>query len=100
MEANAHPDLVHIGRLLRDRMDRTLEADMQAARSAARRTRTMRDLLLTAEDRSGKLFATTTDGALHSGVVLAVGSDHIELSGSNAPRIVALSQIVSFEVRG
>jgi hypothetical protein len=96
MEAGGHPDLIHIGRLLRERMDRTLEAEMEAARAAARRTRTIRDLLLAAEDRRTTVFISTADGSMHAGTVDAVGADHVELSG---PRIVVLDQVVMFEVR-
>lgn len=99
MEASGHPDLVHIGRVLRDRMDRTLEAEMEAARTAARRTRTLRDLLLTAEDGAFPISLTASDGSLHAGVVAAVGSDHVEIRTMSSHRVVALGHVVSLEVR-
>lgn len=99
MEASGHPDLIHIGRLLRDRMDRTLEAEMEAARASARRTRTLRDLLLSAEDAASRVYVTASDGSLHSGVVSVVGADHIEISSSGLPHIVAIGHVVAVEVR-
>lgn len=99
MEPNGHPDLVHIGRLLRERMDRTLEAEMEAARAAARRTRSLRDVLLGIEDRGSRALVSATDGSFHTGALIAVGADHIELSGSSGRRIVSLAQIVSVEER-
>lgn len=99
MEVGGHPDLVHIGRLLRDRMDRTLEAEMEAARAAARRTRSLRDLLLAAEDAASRVCLTSSDGSLHSGVVSAVGADHVEIAVSGAARVIALGHVVAIEVR-
>lgn len=99
MEASGHPDLVHIGRVLRDRMDRTLEAEMEAARTAARRTQSLRDLLLGAEDGAYPVCLTSSDGLIHAGVVTAVGSDHVELRTAASRRTVVLGHVVTLEVR-
>ena len=99
VEVSGHPDLIHLGRMLRDRMDRTLEAEMEAARAAARRTRTLRDLLLSAEDAAARIYLTASDGSLHSGMVAAVGADHVEINASGVPHIVALGHVVAVEVR-
>lgn len=80
-------------------MDRTLEAEMEAARAAARRTRTLRDLLLAAEDSAARVFLTTSDGSLHTGSVSAVGVDHVEISTSGAPHVIAIGHVVAVEVR-
>jgi hypothetical protein len=97
VETNGHPDLVHIGRMLRERMDQTLEAEMEAARAAARRTRALRDALLTIEDRGSRVLISAADGSLHHGIVTAVGSDHVEVSNPSGQRLVALAHIVSVE---
>ena len=98
MEPNGHPDLVHIGRILRERMDRTLDAEMEATRAAARRSRSVRDLLLTAEDRRDRVEVTTTDGSTQVGVITAVGVDHLEISCDGRVRLILLSQVVGIEV--
>lgn len=99
MESNGHPDLVHIGRVLRERMDRTLEAEMEAARAAARRTRAMRDVLLAIEDRATRVLISAIDGSIHAGVISAVGADHVELANASGRRLLSLPHIVSVEER-
>jgi hypothetical protein len=98
VEPNGHPDLVHLGRVLRERMDRTLDAEMEAARSAARRSRTVRDRLLAAEDRGDRVQVSTADGVTQAGTVSAVGADHLELTRDGRSRIVVIGHVVSFEV--
>ncbi|HLA66500.1 MAG TPA: hypothetical protein VJP05_03305 [Acidimicrobiia bacterium] len=98
MESNGHPDLVHIGRVLRERMDRTLDAEMEAARAAARRSRTTRDMLLAAEDRGDRVHLLSDDGSTHVGTITAVGADHLEITRDGTARIVVLSHLVSVEV--
>lgn len=71
---------------------------MEAARSAARRLRSLRDVLLAAEDRGDTVRISGVDGALHTGSVEAVGADHVELAHDASRRIVALCHIVSVEV--
>lgn len=99
MESNGHPDLVRIGRVLRERMDRTLEAEMEAARAAARRTRALRDVLIAIEDRGSRVLLTAVDGSLHAGIITAVGSDHLEVSNAAGHRILALVHVVAVEER-
>lgn len=98
MEAGGHPDLIHIGRVLRERMNRTLEAEMLAARSAARRTRSIRDLLLAAEDAAARIHISATDALVHTGVVTGVGTDHVEITSEDSIHIVALDHVVTVEV--
>ena len=92
-----HPDLVHLGRNLRDQLDETLDAEQHAARSAARRRRTMRDLLLTAEDRGHGVRVSCADGQLYRGEVRAVGADHVVLVDGPAERAIALTYIVALD---
>jgi hypothetical protein len=99
VESSGHPDLVHIGRVLRERMDRTLEAEMVAARAAARRTRAMRDILLAIEDRGTRVLLSAADGSTHAGVITAVGKDHVELAHAARRRLLSLRHIVSLEER-
>jgi hypothetical protein len=79
-------------------MDRTLEAEMEAARCAARRNRSLRDLLLAAEDGEEAIRVTAVDGMLHRGRVEAVGADHVEIVHDTVRRVVSLAHIVSVEV--
>lgn len=79
-------------------MDRTLDAEMEAARAAAQRRCSLRDRLLTAEDASQQVVVTTSDGAVHGGRISAVGTDHITIEVSGRTRIVALLHVTSVEV--
>ena len=94
-----HPDLTHLGRELRRRMDDTLAAEQHAARAAARRRRSLRDILLEAEDRARVVILATSDGGVHGGRIDAVGTDHVEITDGPTSRIVVLAHIVGVEVR-
>ena len=98
LDSVTHPDLVALGRTLRERMDRTLDAEMEAARAAARRRRTLRDVALEAEDRQAEVLVTTTNGAVHQGVIRAVGADHLDLDDGESIA-VAFHHVVSVAIR-
>lgn len=78
-------------------MDETLDAEQSAARSAARRRRTLRDLFLDLEDRADPALVWADDGRLYRGTVLAVGVDHAELDGEEGRRFVAFAHVVALE---
>ncbi len=99
MDPMGHPDLVRLGRTLRNRLDDTLDAEQAAARAVARRRRTLRDRLLDSEDRREHVVLTTADGHIHRGVVDAVGVDHVLLIDDTAERFVATAHIVTVEAR-
>jgi hypothetical protein len=99
MDPLGHPDLVRLGRSLRNRLDDTLDAEQAAARAAARRRRTLRDRLLDSEDRREQVVLTTADGHIHRGVVDAVGVDHVVLIDEATERFVATAHIVTVEAR-
>jgi hypothetical protein len=98
MDPFSHPDLERLGRTLRDRLDETLIAEQSAARSAARRRRTLRDSLLESEDRSDTLVMSAIDGHTYRGVVDAVGVDHVVLTDGGRSTHIAISHIVSMAV--
>ena len=100
LEPLGHPDLAALGRNLRRQMDDTLDAEQSAARAAARRRRTLRDLLLDLEDRSDAASIWMADGRCYRGTVQAVGLDHAELVGGGGRCIVTLAQVVAVEVTG
>lgn len=79
-------------------MDRTLDAEMEAARAAAQRRRSLRDRLLTAEDAGELVIVATSDGVTHGGRVVAVGTDHVALEVGGRTRALPLHQITSLEV--
>lgn len=99
MDPFGHPDLVRLGRSLRNRLDDTLDAEQSAARAAALRRRTLRDRLLDSEDRTELLLLSTDDGHVYRGVVDAVGVDHVVLIDGDVERFVAIAHIVTMEVR-
>lgn len=80
-------------------MDRTLDAEMEAARSAARRRLSVRDRLLDAGDRSAVLVLATINGSVYRGVVEAVGVDHVELIHAGGCILVAIQHITVIEER-
>jgi hypothetical protein len=99
MDPFRHPDLESLGRTLRDRLDETLDAEQSAARSAARRRRTLRDSLLESEDRADTVVMSAIDGHTYRGIVDAVGVDHVVLVDGGRSTCVAISHIVSMGVR-
>jgi hypothetical protein len=76
-------------------MDETLDAEQSAARAAARRRRTLRDLFLDAEDRSERTVVFTSDGRAYRGTVTAVGMDHVEVAGSEGTWLIILAQVAA-----
>lgn len=98
MDPFRHPDLERLGRTLRDRLDETLNAEQSAARSAARRRRTLRDSLLESEDRSDTIVISAIDGHTYRGVVDAVGVDHVVLVDGDRSTHIAIHHIVSMGI--
>lgn len=98
MDPFSHPDLERLGRALRDRLDETLIAEQTAARSAARRRRTLRDALLESEDRVDTIVVCATDGHTYRGIVAAVGADHVVLEDDHRSMQIAIAHIVSLGV--
>ena len=99
MDPFGHPDLERLGRTLRTRLDETLDAEQSAARSAARRRKTLRDVCLDAEDRGADVVLATIDGHVSRGLVSAVGVDHLVVVDGGTERYVALAHVVSVECR-
>lgn len=98
MDPLGHPDLVAVGRRLRQRMDETLEAEQHAARAAAFRRRTIRDLLLEAADQEASA-SVLAGSEWCSGLVEVVGADHAILTTDGRHRVVALAHLAVIEVR-
>lgn len=99
MDPMGHPDLVRLGRTLRNRLDDTLDAEQAAARAAARRRLTLRDRLLDSEDRTEHVVLTTSDGQIHRGLVEAVGVDHVVVIDGPTERFIAINHIITVEAR-
>ena len=99
MDPFGHPDLQRLGRLMRNQLDETLDAEQQAARAAARRRMTIRDRLLESEDRAEHVVLSTSDGHMYHGVVDAVGIDHIVVRDGDIDRYLAIAHIVAMEAR-
>jgi hypothetical protein len=98
MDQLRHPDLVAVTRRMRSRMDATLQAEQDAARVAYLRRRTLRDILLQAEDRGERVLVATDGGVEHHGHVTAVGVDQVGLESEGRLRYLSLHQIVWMEV--
>ena len=99
MDPLQHPDLIDVGRRLRDRLEGTLDAELEAARSAAARRRTLRDILIEAEDAGRVVLTTTSDGSIHGGRVRSVGADHVILARRHgATTVVAFDALIAIEM--
>jgi hypothetical protein len=79
-------------------MDETLEAELDAARAAARRRRTLRHVLICLEDREDPVVVHTAAGRSASGTIIAVGIDHIELQTGGCRSYVALDHVVAVDL--
>lgn len=98
MDPLRHPDLTRLGRRLRDQFDDTLEAEQDAARIVARRRRSLRDILLDAEDRKVPTSVRSVDGQLLRGPITAVGTDHLIIEVDGREQAIALAHVVSVKV--
>jgi hypothetical protein len=91
-----HPELARLGRRLRRRIEDTLDAEQAAAEAAVRRRRSLRDVLLSAEDRGDALIVTSIDGTSRVGAVRAVGVDHIVLvCDQGSTTVLAIDHLVA-----
>lgn len=99
MDPFQHPDLARVGRSLRFKLDETLDAEQEAARTSALRRMSLRDRLILAGDRRDLVVVATSDGHLARGVVESVGIDHVVVRDETVGRWIAISHIVSVEVR-
>jgi Protein of unknown function (DUF2642) len=93
-----HPDLIELDRRLGDRLDRILRAEQQAAGLLARRSATLRDRLVDAEDAGARVSVTCLGGRMVEGRLSVVASDHLEVDSGTAHVLVALDQIVVVEI--
>lgn len=94
-----HPDLVDLDRHLGGRLERVLQAEQQAAGLLARRSATLRDRLLDAEDSGCSVTVTCLAGPVVSGRVTVVASDHLEVSCDEASVLIALDQVAVVDLR-
>ena len=80
MDPLRHPDLVEVGRRLRDAFDRAAAAELETARVAHARTRGLRELLLEWEDAGHRLTVCAGTQTLEATGIHAVGVDHVVLT--------------------
>jgi hypothetical protein len=92
-----HPDLIEIARRLRSQLESVLDAERAAAHTIARRSETMRDRLIMAEDNGDRVVITCCDGSRRVGRLGAVGLDVIVVLGPDREQAVALRHIVTLE---
>ncbi|GBD85949.1 hypothetical protein BMS3Abin02_02370 [bacterium BMS3Abin02] len=85
MDPLRHPDLVELTRRLRSQFEEVLGAEQEAAATLHRRTRTLRDRFLDAEDRQESAIVVTVEGSIVAGTITGVGLDHVTLEGSVVP---------------
>ncbi len=92
-----HPDLVEMARRLRSQLESVLDAERAAAHAIARRSETMRDRLIMAEDNGDRVVITCCDGGRRVGRLGGVGLDLVVVLGPDREQVVALRHIVTLE---
>jgi hypothetical protein len=92
-----HPDLVEVAHRLRRHLELVLDAERAAAALAARRTVTIRDRLIEAEDAGRRVLLVCCDGGQRVGRVCGVGLDVVILAGPGREQSVALQHVVAIE---
>ncbi len=90
---NDHPDLMALGSSLQRRLDRVLEAEQEAAAILARRSATLRERLLEAEDGGEVIHVRTANGLSACGRLMTVATDHIEIRQGPTVALVRLEEI-------
>jgi hypothetical protein len=97
--ASPHPDLVDLDRRLGGRLERVLRAEQEAAGLLARRSATLRERLVDAEDAGAGVVVTCLAGPVISGTVSVVASDHLEVDCGDGEALIAFDQIAVVEIR-
>lgn len=90
-----HPDLRDVGRLLRRQFDAVTEAEQHATDILIRRTTTLRDRMIEAEDRGSDVEIELIGGSRYRGRVLAASVDHIEIAGHDHTTLVPIEAIIA-----
>ena len=98
MDPLRHPDLIEISRRLRVQLAEVLEAEQEAAAITLQRRSTIRDRLLDADDRRDAVRVTCVDGTTKTGLIGAVGVDHVLLELEGVAVYVGIAHIVAIEV--
>ena len=80
------------------RLDRVLEAEQEAAAVLARRSATLRDRLLEAEDAGEMIHVRTAGGLSACGRLRTVATDHIELHLGPSITLVSLGDISTVHI--
>lgn len=91
---DSHPDLVEVDERLQTRLEAVLEAEQQAAAIIARRSATLRDRLIEAEDRGAPVTLHTASGS-HSGLMEAVGADHVEIGTETGSTLIPFELVMA-----
>ncbi len=94
LSSSQHPDLQDIDQAITRRLEAVLAAEQEAAAVLVRRETGLKGRLIEAEDRGSQAEVTTRRG-LCTGVVTAVGKDHVELFENGARVLVPFARIIS-----
>lgn len=86
---SSHPDLVEIDRTIRERLDRVLQAEQEAAEVARRRSARFRDRLIDLEERRDPVRIVHASGET-AGILDGVGVDHLDVMTASGPVLLPL----------
>ena len=97
MDPLRHPDLLEVGRRLRDVFDRAAAAELETIRVAHARTRGLRDLLIEWEDAQRPIRVTVGTERLEPMPIHGVGMDHVLLRGRGSAIALPFEAIAAIE---
>ncbi|NND84463.1 MAG: hypothetical protein HKN46_04880 [Acidimicrobiia bacterium] len=97
MDPLRHPDLIEVGRRLRDAFDRAAAADLETARVAHARARGLRELLIEWEDAGQRVRVTAGPADTPPMTIEAVGFDHVVLAAAGRRLAVPFDAITTVE---
>lgn len=97
MDPLRHPDLIEVGRRLRETFDRAAAAELETIRVALARSRGLRDLLIEWEDEQRLVRVSLPTTTLTPMTIHGVGVDHLLLADGDRLLAVPFEGVACIE---